>query len=477
MRIAKNSLALGCAAMVAACGGGGGSGSGGQSGGGTATPTPTPTSTTATCSLSARQDFVREALEQYYLFPSLLATNVNKSSYTDLQAYIDALVAPARAQGRDRFFTYITSIEEENAFIREGSSAGFGFRLGYDGDARRVFVIETFEGTAALGANIDRGSEILAIGTSTSNLQTVSSIYANGGAFAVSEALGPGDAGVTRVLRVRDQSGVEREVTLTKTEYELDPVSDRYGAKVLDDGGKKVGYLNLRTFIDSAEDDLISAFADFRAQGITEYVIDLRYNGGGLLSTAEVFGDLLARDLNGLEYYTIAFNDANSSENDTYNFMARPQSVAPTKIAFITTGSTASASELLINGQLPYRDQISLVGEDTFGKPVGQIAIDRAACDDRFRVLAFALENANGQGAYFDGLSEFVDNTCRAEDDISYQMGDPREEMTARALDTLAGRTCTPFAGSGITTQSVRTRGVIEPRNADTIDRYLPGRN
>ena len=74
-------------------------------------------------------------------------------------------VAPARAQSRDRFFTFATSIAEEIALINSGSSAGFGIRLFYDTTANRVFVTEAFEGANGLAAGIDRGTEITAIGT------------------------------------------------------------------------------------------------------------------------------------------------------------------------------------------------------------------------------------------------------------------------------------------------------------------------
>ena len=80
-----------------------------------------------------------------------------------MQSFVDALLAPARAQSKDRHFSYITSISEENALINSGQTAGFGFRLGYDTSANRVFVIESFEGAPALGMNIDRGDELIAI--------------------------------------------------------------------------------------------------------------------------------------------------------------------------------------------------------------------------------------------------------------------------------------------------------------------------
>ena len=234
MHKGRTALSLVLALSLAACGGGDSGGGAPPTSGGGITPTPTPTPpATAQCTLSARQTWVRQQLEQFYLFPDLLATGVNPASYNDLQDYIDALVAPARAAERDRFFTYITSIAEENAFFNSGESAGFGIRLSYANN--RLFVTEAFENAPAFAAGIDRGTEILSI-----NGQSVSSLFASGGSTAVSQALGPPDAGVQRALRIRDASGVEREVTVTKAVFALDPVSDRNGVRIIDDAGKRL---------------------------------------------------------------------------------------------------------------------------------------------------------------------------------------------------------------------------------------------
>lgn len=470
--VSRLALTLGCAAMLAACGGS--SGGGGPIGGTpTPSPSPTPSPTSASCSLSARQDWALAQLNEWYLFPDLLAANVNKASHTDLQSYIDALVAPARAQSKDRFFTYITSIAQENAFFQSGSSAGFGFRLGYDTTARRVFVIESFEGTAALAQAIDRGTELIAIGTSAGTLQTVNALMAGGGAQAVVDALGPTTAGTTRVLQVRDPGGAQRTLTLSKTDYTLDPVSNRYGYKIINDGGRQVGYVNLRTFIDTADADLREAYLAFRTAGVTDLVIDFRYNGGGLIDIAELMGDLMGRDKAGQVYDYVTFRPSKSSENSTYTFHPQPQSIQPTSIAFIGTGGTASASELVINSMQPYlpNTRMALVGENTYGKPVGQIALDRSACDDRFRVIALRLENANHQGDYYTGLASTVPNTCRASDDASHQLGDPAEGMLAVALSFVGGRGCSPFTA---TTQGLG-RELLQPRRPNAVQANLPG--
>jgi hypothetical protein len=244
-------------------------------------------------------------------------------------------------QRRDRFFTYLTSIREENAFFEAGATAGFGVRLVTEGPERRSLVAEAFEGAPALAAGIDRGTEILAIGQTPGALRPVADIIAAEGAFGVTNALGPNTAGTTRTLRVRDTAGAVREVTLAKTDFALPPVSPRYGALILQDGGRQVGYLNLRTFISTADPALREAFARFRSQGVTEVIIDLRYNGGGLISTAELMNDLLGRDRTSGEVASLTvYRPEKSSQNRTRFFRPQAESIAPTRVAFIGTAGT-----------------------------------------------------------------------------------------------------------------------------------------
>ncbi|MBU7581223.1 MAG: peptidase S41, partial [Porphyrobacter sp.] len=368
-------------------------------------------------------------------------------------------VAPARAANRDRFFTFATSIAEENALINSGSSAGFGIRLAYDTTNRRLFVTEAFEGASGLAAGLDRGSEITAIGTTSANLQSVSSLFASGGTQAVVNALGPSTAGLARVLRFTQPDGTVLERSITKTDFALDPISDRYGALILTEGARRIGYINLRTFIISdAANQLRSAFAQLSAQGVTELIIDLRYNGGGLVAVADTFGDLMGQGRTGQVWSREVLRASKSAENSTRLFgvpdprfppAPEPNAIAPTKVAVITTGSSASASELVANSLIPYvGNNLALVGANSFGKPVGQFGFDLAACDLRIRPVTFRTVNANDQGEYYTGLASVMPNTCRAGDDIFRPLGDPREASIAAALDFLAGRACTPISGT-----------------------------
>lgn len=472
MSMGRTILSATLAISLAACGGGdngssspiggGGSSSGGGGGGGS-----------ATCSLSARQDWARDVLNEWYLFPDLLNINVNKSQYTDVQSYIDALVAQAAAQNKDRGFTYLTSIQEENEAL-QGSRAGLGIRLTSDG-VSRLFAAEVYESGPAFGAGFDRGTEILSI-----NGQSVEALFQSGGTNAVLNALGPSDPGVRRDFSIRDTSGVTRNVSVTKADYTLDPISDRYGVVVLNDGTDNVGYINLRTFFsDDADTQLRAAFTELKAQGITKIILDLRYNGGGLVSVANTLGDLMAEGLEGQVFSKTVLRPSKSAENSTEFFQNTPEQIAVTKLAVIGTRSTASASELVTNSFIPYLgENLALVGSNTFGKPVGQFAFDRSACDDRLRAVTFKTVNANDQGEYFDGLASVVQRTCSASDNIFEPLGDPSEASISAALDFMAGRPCTAIASaSGVqrAQSSTPKRRLLMRDRPSEFERNNPG--
>ena len=362
-----------------------------------------------------------------------------------------------------------------SGILPNGSSAGFGVRLAYDTSAKRVFVVEAFEAGTGFQAGMDRGSELLTIGG-----QSVASLMSSGGPQAVINALGPSDPGVARAFTFRTKEGTERNANISKTEFSLDPISDRYGVRVLnDDWAGPVGYINLRTFIvQDAGPQLRTAFQQFKDQGITKVILALRYNGGGLVSVAELLGDLMAADKSGQGFSKTVLRPSKSSENEVDRFTAQSEAISATKIAVIGRGGTASASELVTNSFIPYLgNNHALVGTNTFGKPVGQFAFDRSACDDRFRAVAFKTTNANDQGEYFTGLASVVQRTCAANAGIFEALGAPNETSISAALDFLGGRTCTPISGGqDQTVQSAGNRQqLLQPRIPTPAQREVPG--
>ena len=121
-----------------------------------------------------------------------------------------------------------------------------------------------------------------------------------------------------------EQDGVlsqKEDKTMTRALVESNPVHFK---KVFDNiAGKKVGYLVYNQFSSSFNDELNDAFADFKAAGIDELVLDLRFNGGGSVLTASYLGSMIYADARTGRFVDLIFNKKHKEENDGYNFQNR----------------------------------------------------------------------------------------------------------------------------------------------------------
>jgi C-terminal processing protease CtpA/Prc len=429
-------VAVVAALLVAACGGGGG-GSGGT----------TPPVSGGACGVEAQKQFVLSTTRDWYLFVDTLPAQVDTSQFATADDLLDSLTATARSQNRDRFFSFIASIAEENQFFGAGESVGFGISTSVRTNNTQLFITQAFEGSAAGDAGFVRGDEILAIGTSAATLEPTATILARTDGF--STAIGPATAGVSRTFRVRTPAGATVERTMTKRAYTLQPVpAPQLLARA---GNTPIGYVNLRTFVSTADAQLRAAFTTFRANNVTDVIIDLRYNGGGLVTIAELLSDLLAQGRGGQVQYRTRLNPSKVSREETVPFINRAEAIQGLRIAFLTGPSSASASELVINSMAPYAD-VALIGSRTFGKPVGQFAFDLGStCDTRLRLVTFKSVNVNGSGDYFDGLPDasFTDTFCAAADDLTRAQGNAAETMTSAAVRWINTGSCPVSASVG----------------------------
>jgi C-terminal processing protease CtpA/Prc len=441
------------AASLTACGGGSGSGGG-----------VVPDA----CSVGAEKSFVRDATYEWYLFPELLPVQVNTSQFADAQELLDYMTATARAQGKDRSFSYVTTKEADSSFLQEGQFIGFGFRIRVDGD--RVYFMEAFENSPASAAGITRGAELLAVDSGAGFVGVANLLPTDPN---LSEAFGPATEGVVRGLRFAKPNQTPTEATLTKRVVTIQPIpGDGVQVLTLEPPGNasiEVGYVNLRTYISTAETPLRNAFSQFRARGIDYFIVDLRYNGGGLVSVAELMGDLFgqARNVNDV-YSNLRFRPSKAANDATHYFVPQAESVAPVRIAFITTDGTASASEMTVNAMKPWAE-VAIVGADTYGKPVGQSAFDLSnQCDIRLRLITFRGTNANEEGDYYDGLASTLPFACAAPDDLSRAMSDPAEGSTFEALHWLGNGACSSVIAGVPTVQKtgieVRSRYPVPDR-------------
>ena len=173
-------------------------------------------------------------------------------------------------------------------------------------------------------------------------------------------------------------------IVLTKTDLQENPVAI---SKVFDEGTNKIGYLLYNQFIGNYDDELNAAFASFKAEKITDLIIDLRYNGGGSIRTATYLGSMVTGQFNGSLYAQEVWNKkVTAATNPSYfvnNFTDQINngivteninSVGLSNVYFIVTENTASASELVINALSAYID-VNLVGTQTVGKQVGSITL------------------------------------------------------------------------------------------------------
>jgi len=410
---------------------------------------------TAACSVTTEKNFVLSAARDAYLFLDLLPPTIDVSSYATAADLLDDLTATARAQGKDRHFSYLTTPAAEQQFFAEGTSVGFGIGTNLR-TVDHLFVTQVFAGSAASDAGFIRGDEIIAIGESAASLVKVTDLVASNG---LSNALGPSTAGVQRVLQVLTQAGVTEERTVIKRPYSIDPVPEY---KIIERSGlTPIGYVNLRTFISPAEAPLRAAFRAFQARSVTDVIVDLRYDGGGLVSVAETLAKLLASGRDGQTMYSSRFNSRHTQDQRTVLFSNDADAVSGLNIAFIATDRTASASELVINILEPYAN-VAIMGATTFGKPVGQRAYDQKGCDVRLRLIAFKNVNRDNEGDFFTGLPDatFSDAFCPASDDLSHPQGDAAEASVATALHWINNGACPSPA---LILPKLSSASVVEP--------------
>jgi carboxyl-terminal processing protease len=392
-----------------------------------------------TCTVDAQKQSVAALMQEWYLFNDEPAqqqkyVNLNLEQFATPDALLAALLfEPLRY---DRNFSFLTTAAADQQFFGEGQFIGFGFGSKFaDAPANAdLRLTQVFAGSPAAAAGLGRGQRILTIDGRT--LDEIAQ------AEGVTAALGPGDIGVTRRFGLRRPDGSEFEVSVAKALVTIDPVP---AATVMTAGTTTVGYLDFRTFVSTADAELERAFAAFEAAGVTALVVDLRYNGGGLVATAERLADLIAgRIAQGQAQLTTVFNSSKSAFDSTTVFETRSNSLSLLQqVVFITTGSSASASELVINALAPHT-VVRLVGATTFGKPVGQIALSYCGGERLLRPVSFQTVNSLGAGGYYDGIG--VD--CPAADELERPIGDQQEASLASALGLIATGSCPAVAAT-----------------------------
>jgi carboxyl-terminal processing protease len=325
---------------------------------------------------------------------------------------------------------------------------GFGLETAALG-TEALYIRQILPGSPAAIAGLHRGQQITAVNGKAVDIQSNEGLEIMRKAWINS----------TVTLSVQ---GIEQEITLLQAGYTADPIST-YTLLRTPEG--PIGYLALNAFppLASAQASLDNAFAAFAPAGITRVIIDLRYNGGGYLETAEYLLGLLAPSrLQGVVLYTEQYNallqqhrapilahqrllDAAgnaipyqgryatyadvdySPQANTYTLTKHGALESVTDVTVITTAETASASEFVIHALRPHM-RVHQVGTTSYGKPVGffPVTIDQYM----LWMPTFNITNADGDGSYYNGLAPDIP----AADDITHDFGDPQEASIAAAL-------------------------------------------
>jgi len=404
------------AGLTLSCGGGGSSPTSPSTGG---------SAGTTSCTTLGQCTFVRDALRDYYYWYKELPSP-DPASFSSPEAYLDAV----RYRPLDSSFSYVTSKAASDAFYSDSQFIGFGLSYKRTADTE-LRLAQTFPGSPAADAGMDRGDFLLSV-----NGKAVADLLRTG---EIGTIFGAEQVGVTADVAWRSPGGQERRATLSKRLVTIPTVSQ---TAVLSAGSSRVGYVHFRNFVQPSVEALNAAFAQIREQGATELVLDLRYNGGGLVSVAQHLGGLVGGPpLEGQVFVQFTHNDKQSSRNTAYRFEAKPQALAVSRLVVITTRGSASASEAIINGLRPFMD-VKVVGDTTYGKPVGQYGFD--FCEKVLYPVAFLVANARGEADYFGGIP--VD--CAAADDVDHALADPREASLAEALYVVRNGRCSGTAAA-----------------------------
>lgn len=418
-------------------------GCGGDSSSPTTASTPQPTAG-AQCGTLGQVTFVRDTLQEWYLWYGQLP-DPDPAGFDSPEAYLQAV----RYRPLDSSYSYITEQAASEAFFSNSQFIGLGVSYRQT-SATELRVTQIFAASPAAQAGLRRGDYLVAIGGTA-----VADLLRTGG---VGSAFGPNEVGVSVSMVWRTPSGQERQATLTKALVTIPTVS---ATRVFDNGGSRVGYIFFRNFVTPSTEALNRAFDRLRADGATDLVLDLRYNGGGLVDVARHLASLIGGEgTSGRVFVKFRHNDKKTANDETVLFESKPNALDLPRLVVIATGSSASASELVINSLRPFMS-VTVVGERTFGKPVGQYGFD--FCEKVLFPVAFATENAQGEADYFNGIRA----DCAAADDLDRQIADPAEASLAEALHVLRTGGCSGRAAAEVEVQTRRRAVVPRPYEGD----------
>ncbi|OUM02131.1 S41 family peptidase [Variovorax sp. JS1663] len=402
-------------------------------------------------SLDDEKRWLRGWIDETYLWFDEVPRTLRSGDYATPIAWFSVLKTPqltASGRAKDRFhFTQDTAAYQ--ALSRSGVDVGYGIEWAFLSASapRDIRVAYTEANSPAAQAGIVRGTRVLAVdgidavsGTDTARLNA---------------GLSPTREGESHSLRVRAPDGTERTLSLVAARIQRAPVQN---VKTIATASGPVGYMQFNDHLATAEAALIAAVNQLQNAGIVDLVIDMRYNGGGLLDVASELASMVSSGAatTGAVFERLVFNGKNpfrltpAQASVPFHVTSRGFSTPSgqplprlglSRVTVLAGPDTCSASESVINSLRGVGVTVNLVGGATCGKPYGFFPQDN--CGTTYFSIQFQGVNNRGSGDYGDGFAP----TCAVADDFDRALGDPSEARLAAALTFLSTGAC-PAAGS-----------------------------
>ncbi len=402
------------------------------------------------------QNFVWKGLNAYYFWQQDIP-NLADDRFSS-QEQLNTFLSPYESAPNDLFYSLLNDYPnvdkyswivddyialEELLYQGITGSNGVNFRLGFEsGSSTDLFgyVRYIVDNSDASTKNIGRGDTFNAV---------------NGTPLTISnyrELLFSTDSYTLNMADYNSGNPISNGVSVDLTKFQLqeNPV---FKTEVIEDSGKKIGYLMYNRFNREFHSELNSAFATFQAEGITDLVLDLRYNPGGTTSTALFLAGMITGQFTGELFSQEVWNNKwqgyytnNNPDWLINNFVNQTDtgeslnSLNLENIVILTTGSTASASELIINGLNPYIN-VTTIGTTTEGKSVGSVTLydspnyrrEGANPNHTWATQPIVLEIQNKLG--INNPTGFIPNISNPENLSNLGvLGDVSEPLFARAI-------------------------------------------
>ncbi|SFT66163.1 Peptidase family S41 [Algoriphagus locisalis] len=387
-------------------------------------------------------NWIFAVMNEVYYWRENMRTPIAKTS--DPTAYFNSLLNIPT----DRFSVIYPDYQELINSL-QGISLDPGYEAKWYGvaDSDDVYgeVIYTKENSPSSSLDLKRGDLIISINGTRLSRSNFSELR--------------GQTGITHTistLRFNEETSAyepKEDLSITPVQFSEDP---NFLDSVYTIGDQKIGYVVYNFFAPGTTDDntkydqeMDAVFEKMKAENINNLVLDLRYNGGGFVSSAVNLASLIGPGVSSSDifsktkYNSFLMENVEGLRNDNRNFLNKPQNLGNiltgNRLYVLTSSGTASASELIINGLKPYMD-VFLIGDVTYGKNVGSIAIeDEENPKNAYGLLPIISQSFNSldQSDYTTG---FVPNVAINENTERLQtLGDVNEIMLRTAIEQITG--------------------------------------